>query len=67
MCELCNHFPCLPGCPNGPEEPEVCCDCGDLIAGRFASLDGDIYCESCLRTMPLERLLMLCGSELEAV
>lgn len=49
MCELCGHYPHLPGCPN----EEYACDvCGEPLKEGETAYDiyGDIMCEKCARS-----------------
>lgn len=52
MCELCHRVPCLPRCPNAPEQPTVyvCSGCGEPIyAGEeYWDIMGEQFCEACI-------------------
>ena len=58
MCELCGHYPHLPGCPN----EEYACDvCGEPLqeGTEIYKIDGDILCKKCAVAW-LERRCIAC-------
>ena len=50
MCEVCNHHPCMPRCPN-QEEGIIgsCHHCGevllDIYDGIYEDFEGNMYCD----------------------
>lgn len=63
MCDLCLHFPCVDGCPNGPEPEivETCPICNDSIyeGEEVADICGALYHVECLEQMSTRELLGL--------
>lgn len=52
MCDICVSSPCIPGCPNAPDPPQVyvCSGCGDPIydGDDYWDLMGEQWCENCI-------------------
>lgn len=66
MCELCNQFPCLSGCPN--EQPvteyKICTSCGDVIDDEYAEMDDGPVCYNCLHDFSVSDWLEMLNLEL---
>ena len=71
MCDLCNSYPHLPGCPNAPEPKGLtrCDECGEPIydGEEYVEVDGYMYHETCLEVMPVRDILEALGHEVRTM
>ena len=67
MCAICNHFPCLTGCPNEGVSVIMKCDnCHSEICDgdQYAVIDGEAICYDCLSDMSVSDWIEKLGTEL---
>lgn len=70
MCDICGCYPCLSGCPNAPDPPEVyrCKHCDEpiVVGDEYYEMDGDHWHRECFEDIAVSLLLEIGATLSEA-